>query len=97
MNLFLNEPDVLLNENFILPKSLCYCMTRYIGKEGIARSKEVKHMDQGMLINEASAREEREEAQGSTKDGINTWQNLCRGRETMPNPATAGCRSMESG
>ena len=24
VNLFLNEPDVLFNENFILPKSMCY-------------------------------------------------------------------------
>ena len=59
MNLFLNEPNILLNENVILPKSLCYCMIRYIGKEGIARSKEVKHMEQGVLINKESAREER--------------------------------------
>src|SRR3954471_8274448 len=85
VNLFLNKPDVLLNENFILPKSMCYCMIRYVGKEGIARSEEAKHMDQGVLINRASAREEREEAQGDTKEGINTWQSLCRGRETMPN------------
>ena len=66
-------------------------MIRYIGEEGIARSKEVKHMEQGVLINEASVREEREQAQGATKEKINTWQNVCRGRETMPIPATAGC------
>ena len=36
VNLFLNEPGVLINENCILPKSLNYCMIRYLGGEGIA-------------------------------------------------------------
>ena len=54
-------------------------------------------MEQGVLINEASARGERVEAQGATKEGINTWQSLRRGRETMPNPATVGYRGTESG
>ena len=65
VNLFLNEPDVFINENFILPKSFYVCIVRYIGEEGIARSMDVEHMEQGVLINQASAREEREEAQGS--------------------------------
>jgi len=64
VNLFLNEPDVFVNENFILPKSLYVCIVRYIGDEGIARSVEEKYMEQGVLINQASAREEREEAPG---------------------------------
>ena len=71
VNLFLNEPDVFINENFILPKSLYVCIIRYIGEEGIAWSEEVKHMEQGVLINQASAREEREEAQGLLEE-INT-------------------------
>ena len=45
VNLFLNEPDVFINENFILPKSLYVCMIRFMGEEGIARSVEEKHME----------------------------------------------------
>ena len=71
VNLFLNEPDVFINENFILPKSLYVCMIRFMGEEGIARSVEEKHMERGVLINQASAREEREEAQGLLEE-INT-------------------------
>src|SRR4051812_22003871 len=48
VNLFLNEPDDLLNGNFILPKSLYYCMIRYIGEEGVGRSEEMKHMEHNM-------------------------------------------------
>ena len=66
MNLFLNEPGVLINENFILPKSLNYCMIRYLGEEDIAQSEELK--EHGVLINEECAREEREEAQGAVQD-----------------------------
>ena len=61
MNLFLSEPGVLVNENFILPVSLNYCMIRYLGEEGVARSEEL--MEHGVLINEECVREEREEAQ----------------------------------
>ena len=71
VNLFLHEPDVFINENFILPKSLCICIVRYIGDEGIARSEEEKHREHGVLIIQASAREEREEAQGPLEE-INT-------------------------
>ena len=71
MNLFLNEPDIFINENFILPKSLYICMIRFMGEEDIARSKEVKQMEHGVLIIQASAREEREEAQGHLEE-INT-------------------------
>ena len=31
VNLFLNEPDLLIDENFILPKSLHLCMIRFEG------------------------------------------------------------------
>ena len=62
MNLILNESDVLIDENFILPKSLYLCMVRYIEDDGMARgSKEMQHMESSMMINEACAREEREE------------------------------------
>ena len=63
MNLFLNEPDVLITENFILPKSLYLCMVRNIEEEGVARSEELQPMEHGVLINGECAREEREEAQ----------------------------------
>ena len=71
VNLFLNEPDVFINENFILPKSLYVCMIRFEREEGIARSVEEKHTEHGVLIIQASAREEREEAQGPLEE-INT-------------------------
>ena len=48
-------------------------MIRYFGEEGVARSEELKHMEQGVLIIEECTREEREEAQGDTKKKINTW------------------------
>ena len=71
VNLFLNEPDVFINENFILPKSLYVCMIRFEREEGIARSVEEKHTEHGVLIIQASAREEREAAQGHNEE-INT-------------------------
>ena len=72
MNLFLNESDVLISENFILPKSLYLCMVRYMGDEGMARgSKEIQHMEHGELITEACAREEREAGAGYIEE-INT-------------------------
>ena len=96
VNLFLNEPGVLINENFILPKSLNYCMIRYLGEEGIAQSEELK--EHGVLINEECAREEREEAQGALHEKINTWsRDLCRGRETTQLSAAVACRDRETG
>ena len=47
-------------------------MIRYMGKEGIARSEDLKHTDHGVLINEACMREEREEVQGDEGEKINT-------------------------
>ena len=46
VNLFLVEPDVFINENFILPKSLYLCMVRFVGDEGMARgSEELQHTE----------------------------------------------------
>ena len=36
VNSFLIEPDVLLNENFILPKSMHLCMIRFIDNKSVA-------------------------------------------------------------
>ena len=36
VNLFLVDPDVFINENFILPKSLHICILRFVEEEGIA-------------------------------------------------------------
>ena len=95
VNLFLNEPGVLINENFILPKSLNYCMIRYLGEEGIAQSEELK--EHGVLINEECAREEREEAQGAIQDEDQQEEEvLCRGREKPRFSATTGCRGRKT-
>ena len=61
VNLFLVEPDVFNNENFILPKSLHICVLRFMGEEGIARGgDELQCKEQGVRIHGACAREERE-------------------------------------
>ena len=51
--MFLNEPDIVIDENFILPKSLHLCMIRFEGD--IAW-----YMELDMKKNQACAREERE-------------------------------------
>ena len=62
MNSLLVENAIYFGENFILPKSLCLCVIRYLEDEGIARgSEEMQHMEHGVMIVEACAREEREE------------------------------------
>jgi hypothetical protein len=70
VNLFLNEPDVILNENFILPKSLSYCMIKYIGEECVARSKEPQQEEHQKMIANICAREEREEGAIEEKEII---------------------------
>ena len=61
MNFILMESDYFTNENCLLPKSLHVCMIRFIGEEGVARgSEELQHKEQGVLITEECAREERE-------------------------------------
>ena len=37
VNSFLVELVPLIRKNFILPKSLCVCVIRYIGEEGMAQ------------------------------------------------------------
>ena len=63
MNLFLVDPGVFINENFILPKSMHICILRFVEEEGIARGgEELQHLvtrPGGEFMPEA-AREERE-------------------------------------
>ena len=62
VNSLLVENAIYFDENFILPKSDCLCMIRYIEDGGMARgSEEMQHMEQGVMITRACAREEREE------------------------------------
>ena len=62
--MFLNELDVLINENFILPKSVCVCILRYIGDDGTEHGskKALEHMELELDVETMaeSAREERE-------------------------------------
>ena len=62
VNSFLIEPDVLLNENFILPKSMHLCMIRFIDNTSIARGRgELQQEGQALISNiNKCAREERE-------------------------------------
>ena len=71
MNSLLVENAIYFDENFILPKSECLCLIRYIEDEGMARgSEEMQHMEQGVMITGACAREEREEgARGEDHQG----------------------------
>ena len=60
------------DEGFILPKSLCLCVIRYIEDEGMARgSKEMQYMEQNMMIIHGCAREEREEGATQEEEIIN--------------------------
>ena len=62
VNSFLIEPDVLLNENFILPKSMHLCMIRFIDNTSVARGGgELQQEGQALISNiNKCAREERE-------------------------------------
>ena len=61
VNSLLVENAIYFDENFILPKSECLCLIRYIEDEGMARgSEEMQHMEQGVMITGACAREEQD-------------------------------------
>ena len=61
MNLLLIESDYFVNENCLLPKSLCVCMIRFIGDGGIVRgSEELQRKDPDVTHMQEGAREERE-------------------------------------
>ena len=67
VNSLLVDNAIYFNESFILPKSLCVCIVRYIGHEGMARgSKETlqhgreRGMGAELKIIQHGVREERE-------------------------------------
>jgi hypothetical protein len=71
VNSLLAKSDIYCNENFILPKSLFICMIRFIGEEGARGSEEMQHMEHDVVINQESAREERE-AGATSMENITT-------------------------
>jgi hypothetical protein len=68
VNSLLIESDIYYNENFILPKSLFICMTRFIGEEGVRGSEEMQHMEHAVVIKQEITREEREAVTTSMED-----------------------------
>jgi hypothetical protein len=60
VNLFLIEPNVFVNENFILPNSWCLCILRF-EEEGIVRGgEELQHLEIKEEFMREAAREKRE-------------------------------------
>ena len=47
MNSLLVDDAISFDESFILPKSLCVCVIRYIGEEGMAQGSKEEGMAQG--------------------------------------------------
>ena len=70
MNSLLTESDVLIDENFILPKSMHLCMIRFEEETSMARGEQ----GQNMKVVHGCAREEREE--GATQEEIVTKLKL---------------------
>src|SRR3954463_7543279 len=74
VNLLLLESDDRLSENYILPKSLCVCMTRYQGEDkelGGAEVREEEAKEQGQATleeepQEAKARKNQVSGRGTT-------------------------------
>ena len=62
VNSLLNEYDVCVNENFILPKSMHLCMIRFINNTSVGGGDELPQGEGQSLISNISkcAREERE-------------------------------------
>ena len=59
MNLLLNESGTLIDENFILPKSMHLCMIRFVGETSMERGGEGLQEEPSMMIAQGCAREER--------------------------------------
>ena len=63
MNSLLIESDILIDENFILPKSMHLCMSGFVDNTSVARGEEgdLQHEEQALISNISKcAREERE-------------------------------------
>ena len=61
MNLLLNESGTLIDENFILPKSMHLCMIRFVGETSMARGGEGLQEKPNMMIAQGCTREGRKE------------------------------------
>jgi len=62
VNLFLVEPDVFINENFILPKSMHICIIRFTEETSLVRGGDgLRHEEATTHIIDGCAREERED------------------------------------
>jgi hypothetical protein len=78
VNLLLNESGTLIDENFILPKSMHLCMIRFVGETSMARGGEGLQEKPNMMIAQGCAREEREE--GARED------HQDEGKKDLPRP-----------
>uniref|UniRef100_A0ACD5U7U5 Uncharacterized protein n=1 Tax=Avena sativa TaxID=4498 RepID=A0ACD5U7U5_AVESA len=60
VNSLLIESDILIDENFILPKSMHLCMIRFVDNTSVARGEGDLQQEEQALISSKCAREERE-------------------------------------
>ena len=87
MNSFLVENALYFDENFILPKSGCLCVIRYSEDEGMVRgSEKMQHMEQGVMITGACAREEREAGARGDHQGGNQSEEVQTGLSGLSGP-----------
>ena len=84
VNLLLNESGTLIDENFILPKSMHLCMIRFVGETSMARGGEGLQEKPNMMIAQGCAREEREE--GAREDHQDEGKKICHERSVRPDP-----------
>ena len=84
VNLLLNESGTLIDENFILPKSMHLCMIRFVGETSMARGGEGLQEKPNMMIAQGCAREEREE--GAREDHQDEGKKICHDRSVWPDP-----------
>ena len=78
---------IYFDENFILPKSDCLCVIRYVEDEGMARgSEEMQHMEQGVMITGACAREEREAGARGDHQGRKESEEIQNGLSGLSRP-----------
>lgn len=100
MNSLLNDTGSVIDENFILPKSLHLCMIRYEDGTSIARGEEEQlDMVLGVKTIHGRAREEREVDASKEEEAFTTLPACpgqhCRtvsgGTAGLPRPALPGC------
>ena len=87
VNSLLVENAISFDENFILPKSGCLCEIRYIEDGGMVRgSEKMQHMEQGVMINRACAREEREAGARGDHQGRKESEEIQTGLSGLSGP-----------